>query len=467
MSMELWIRRLVPGQPIVFLNDAIKYVPFSPRLNDSDVFIHGQDGQDQAAADLQNVWETYEGFLPAATAVETIRQLTIFFDMARHHSIERVGPPVFLFFKRNAAADEGRSELMGGRVFIDERTIVDNHGDHKNPRVRVRIVWKRKPWWDLEEVELPLTNRNGTAVTGGLAIGNHHDGTTDNFVTIADTAVEGGFPAAMRLQFKNTTAGTNRANRLYVGCMNRSNVFDFAHIIQGQSSALGSSVSDAGASGGAYRTQSWSGTSETILFRWEIPQATLNVASGRYYRILLWLFSALAGSVTDLEVQWRLRLGAASILSQTEWEPLPTGRKLVESASIQLPPRPLGDGLEGMNYYPLDLLLVARRLGGASTTLDVDFLQITPLDGYRSYRSLGFQIDTDVVLVDDGVANHLYTIDWSTSGAVSNYVANGPHIRLYPNHTNRLYFLVSGTTGDSISRTAEVQIYYRPRVLSL
>jgi hypothetical protein len=83
--------------------------------------------------------------------------------------------------------------------------------------------------------------------------------------------------------------------------------------------------------------------------------------------------------------------------------PLATGRRLIESLSVQLPPRTVGAAAE---HYPLSLALFGRRLGGASTTVNLDFVQLSPLDSWRAFRSTGFQMAHNVSLVDDGPEGH-------------------------------------------------------------
>jgi hypothetical protein len=473
MSLTLYITDDAPGgaEEKVDLNgvdaDVIDYIPYSPRVNDQDTAVIGQDGADQAAADLGNVWEPaevwFKGNYDAAEA--TARRLTRLFHRARQHSLDGVGQPIRVYFRANSGKPLARAKLMMGRVFINERTFTHDHGQSsKNPRVRGRVIFKRDPVWELERTAVPLSNRNGSNNTSGLGIATHHDGSNDNFVDIAAASVVGGWPAAAEVEIYNTFDSSNRTNRIYLAHNWRSSPAAFSHILQGQAAAGGTSESSASASGGAYRRREWSGTAETNLFEWTLPMALLNAAQGNYFRIMAWLLSN--SSATDLEIQWRVRIASLTSLFETDWVPLATGRRLIESLSVQLPPRTVGAAVD---HYPLSLALYGRRLGGASTTINLDFVQLSPLDSWRAYRSTAFQLAHNARLVDDGIEGHLYTIGWSgaANGRLPNYVAGGEAVQLFPGRDQRLYFLMSGNTSDSIDRTAQVRVWYRPRTITL
>jgi hypothetical protein len=473
MSFTLYITDDAPGgaEEKVELNgvdaDVIEYIPYSPRVNDQDTAVIGQDGADQAAADLGNVWEPaevwFKGDYDAAEA--TGRKLTRLFHRARQYAADGVGRPIRVYFRANNSKPLARAKLMMGRVFINERTFTHDHGQSsKNPRVRGRVILKRDPVWELPRTAVPLTNRYGSNNTSGLRVDAHHDGTHDNFVAIAAADLIGGWPATAEVEIKNTHNNANRTNRVYLAHNWRSSPGSFDHILQGQDATGGTSESSAAASGGAYRQRVWSGTAETNLFEWDLPTALLNAAQGNYFRLMTWLHTT--NSATDLEIQWRVRVASLTSLFETDWVPLATGRRLIESLSVQLPPRTVGAAAE---HYPLSLALYGRRLGGASTTVNLDFVQLSPLDSWRAFRSTGFQMAHNVSLVDDGPAGHLYTVGWSgtPNGRLPNYVAGGEPLQLFPGRDQRLYFLMSGTTSDTLDKTAEVKLWYRPRTISL
>ena len=70
----------------------------------------------------------------------------------------------------------------------------------------VDLVFTREDHFDGEQVALPLSNRNGTRVTTGLAVSNHADSGHDNFVSIAADDLLTELPAPLRLEITNTTA---------------------------------------------------------------------------------------------------------------------------------------------------------------------------------------------------------------------------------------------------------------------
>jgi hypothetical protein len=471
MSLTLYITDDAPGgaEEKVDLNgvdaQVIDYVPYSPRVNDQDTAVIGQDGAEQAAADLGNVWEPAEVWFTGDydDAEATSRRLTRLFNRARLHANDGLGRPIRVYFRANSGKPLARAKLMMGRVFINERTITHQHGQSdRNPRVRGRIIIKRDPVWELPRTAVPLSNVHGTGVTAGLTVNNHYTASHSNSVAILAADVVGGWPANAELEITNSYNNSVRTSRIYVSHGWRSDLGAGGHRLQGQDASGGSSIASGSASGGAYRQRAWSGTAETNLFEWTLPTSLLNGAAGHAFKMMMFLFSTNAA--TDLEVQWRVRIASLSSLLETDWVPLATGRKVIESLALNLPPNGVGPASQ---HYPLTLALYGRRLGGASTTLNLDFIQISPIDSWRVYRPTGFNLAYLARLVDDGLEGHLYTTGWSTAGKLPNYVAGGSPIQLFPDRDQRLHFLMSGDTGDSIERTATIKLWYRPRTITL
>jgi len=102
---------------------------------------------------------------------------------------------------------------------------------------------------------------------------------------------------------------------------------------------------------------------------------------------------------------------------------------------------------------------------GSSINLNLDFLQITPLDGWRLLECSGYGVLQNSRIVDDGF-NDVFWIDTGSESDKAGYlVAHGSPIELYPGKKQKLHFLIHSNIGNTaeIARTASIKLFYRPR----
>lgn len=319
-------------------------------------------------------------------------------------------------------------------------------GSHDRARgsLTVKLNLRCAAGWEAAEVELPL-RQGGAAVSGGLSVMNHVDGGQGhlNYVDIAAGDLRGDAAGALRLEMTNCAA-TNLGD-VWV-CLNAwGSPADFQHILEGEAGTGGSVVMQGGCSGGALRRVSVS-ASESTLLAWALDQTQLAQCAGRVFRPLVRL--AAAPVFTDVWLWWQVQLNGA-VLWESPRDVLESGKAVQELPPLRLLPGSIA------NPRPLEVCL--RGVGAAgSYNLDVDFLQLCPLDGWRHYRAAA-GVAPGETLVDDGFSGRVSTR--ASSGQALSHAVQGAPLLLPPGQAARLIFLHTGGVEDALM----VRAFYRPR----
>ncbi|MGA9397057.1 MAG: hypothetical protein WBV22_02250 [Anaerolineaceae bacterium] len=306
------------------------------------------------------------------------------------------------------------------------------------------------------ELELPLTNRNGSRVTGGLAITNHADGAHDNSILIDGEDVNGDLPGCIKLAVTNTSGGA--ALRTLIVALNvNSNPIGFEPVFEAETGAGGVTTPSSTCSGGGYKALSWTGSDEVELLSWVMNAARVQDAGGNAFRFLL----RLAGAVSYLDLWLRLRVKGGtgdSVVGETDWAPVKAGDGLQELGPLPLPPGSLPPGATGM---PLKLVLVARRQSAGSHALNLDYLALLAVDGFRRYQAV-VPLPVTGQLVDDPLG--VVASYQSGSGWLATHLALGAPLELEPGVSQRLSFFHDEEGGLApVERSLSVRAWFRPR----
>jgi hypothetical protein len=284
-------------------------------------------------------------------------------------------------------------------------------------------------------------------------------------VAIAGSAVEGVIPAPVRLELTNTYNVSERAYDFLLGHNVFANPGTLVHILEGEDTAYvaggAAATADANSSGGYYQTATWAGDSETLLYRFVLSASLLAACAGNYFRLLT-RFATAPGTGIKVKPKIKFPSGSALTVVGEAQEVTLASVRLQDLGVLQIPPWLTGE----TSLYPVDLCLYGRKTGGGS--VDLDFIQLTTLDGYRVLTPRGYGAPYLVRVADDGIAGSLWTDNWATSGKTGHYIGSGQAIHLWPGRDQRLYLLVTDSAGDAeIARTTSVRVYYRPRRLTL
>jgi len=461
-----------------------------------------------------------------ADLAEKIRAINRAFEWARNH---KTGPNgVYLNFAVDESLDAWRSRITDGELHLDAGLTRRWRGYI----ALASLIIERAPYWEGPETQIPLSNSLASGNTSGLTVYNprihrssntisfeaatkkildsgnglvdflagmtveiegssSNDGTytiTDgghagyfvvaetvvdeaagnyvgidgpvcNYAEIAAAVVEGDLPAAARLEITNNYNSASRAGPIWIGHNVESDPGNFSHILEAEDASGETTTDSYSLSGNQYKKCDWSDTAETDLLTWELSTELLNQLAGRYVRIIGMFTGAIP---SGLWMRFKVKFTLTTL-----WEgplTLVGAGSLQELISLRLPPYLLGAG----DLYPLDLVMSAKIGSAGSHSFGLDYLQLTPLDGWRKLIQKGYGLDYQTRVVDDAIDGYLYTDGWTPAGKTGHYVGYGEPILLYPGKLQRLYFLhMNMTSGATIYRTLSIKIFYRPRRLTV
>lgn len=443
---------------------AESYAPATPELSVIEAVAQAvRDGGDVTAATRRNVAETVTLAVVASafsTVQTAMRGLETLLQQALHRQSTGKGAQVWVEYRAADSGDVYRSELLYGRLEPDPE--MTSAAWVAASAVRCVVMWQRRFFWEGARAELALDNTStASKATGGVTVYNHHDSTSghDNYVDIAAGDVGGVLPTPLELSFYNSYNSATRTYNVHIA----NNVFasptTFTHILEAEDctavSGGAAATASASSSNGYYQAATWASDGETMALRWNLSAAFLAKAKGNRFRVL---GRVASGTSTGLRAQLKTFLAVTAIAETPE---VAVDDGLVDFGVVQLPPYLTGE----TDLYALTFELRGRRTGGA--TLNLDYLQFTPLDGYRVLIPRGYGALYTTTIVDNGITGSLY-VDWAGSGKTGHYIAHGSPVLLWPSVAQRLYFLCTNSAGGSdIDRTHTVRVYYRPRLLTI
>lgn len=364
------------------------------------------------------------------------------------------GDDVFVLYTAASGEEEYRSRVYGGKLVWPENVDRRRLGGP----VEVGLIWDRNGYWeDVDLVELPLTNGNGTAVTGGLGIQNHDDATAghDNYVEIDDGNALGDLPGALKIELTNTIGASQDYGNMWVG----HNFGDepLNRILEAEAGSGGVNTASAAASGGFYRALTVPTSYSAAIWDFLLSNTELDAFGGRPAALLARFQSSPTSGIT---MHWRLTNSSVEVYRSPE---VVLGLSQLQLTGVlRLPP-----ALRLMeDMSSLQLSLYARHASG--TTLNLDFVQLTPTDGFRrlytlaSSPSVSFPNGGVLGMDDSDGEDRLYWFDGGKYYPL--WSAEGVPLRLEPGKTQRLYFLHDEQGyGSVIGDTWSVRAWVRAR----
>lgn len=375
-------------------------------------------------------------------------------------------PPgaLLLFIQRDGETAPWESQVFGGRLELA--------GDHlQRERQRhsqgVRLILQREDAWEYTDpYAVPLSNTNASRTTGGLLVHNHFDSTPghENYAEVAAADAPGDLPARLRIEMKHIHKSGAALGSVYIHQLVENLSASLPNVLEGETAVPGSGVirtllSAAAYSGGQAARLEWGGTpAETELARWSLSGSFLAWAVNKPLRPVL-RFACVPAS-SDLWLGWQVVSGG-----QTIWNSppllIPPGQALVDLPALCLPPPPLVGPLGQAVPAGLDLLLTARKAASGACSLEVDVIQLLPLDAWR--RLLAARtLDYGQWLVDDGPEGAVYGLQ-PLYERIPGYAAVGEPLRLHPGRLQRFYFLNFYGNQSLIDLNLTVQMSARVR----
>lgn len=385
-----------------------------------------------------------------ADIAQGVSSLERLLHWARALANDPLGEPVYLTCRDLEGEEEWRSPLRDGWLEL-------TGGQRSHGSVGARLHLRRDNYWEAAEAPLPLSNRNASRTTQPLLVYNHHDGHSghDNFAEIAASDVSGDQPAPVRLELTNLAGGATTC--VWVGLdQHRVGGQFFSPWLEAETGLGAVPLVDPTCSGEAQVSLSWSGTQVNELLRWTVASPQPDLAAGRFFQGILRLAGG-GSQAGDLWLRTRLEL-EDSVIWEGAWVLIPVNQELVELNLLPLPPLLAGMG----SLAGLDLVLQGYSISGGMHSLQVDYLHLTPLDGWRKLVSVERGLPEGSTLYEDGFLGEVYTGFGSLFSG--DFTVYGDPIFIIPGKAQRLYILQSVDVGQApAGRTLQVKAAYRPR----
>lgn len=448
------------GTDTVSLTDSgvflTRYSPQPPSVRANSV--RGLDGDDVSDPVYENVTETIE-LLPYANSTSTLQAVVNgierLVDYARQRQRYRSGPRVYLQLQVDGEGSTYRSEILHGRFEPGEESLAV-WGNYQFPS---KLYITRRYFWEGALTELQLSSTGVGAATGGRTIHNHDDSDAfnDNWVQIAAAQVGGAIPAPLRIALQNTTGSAQGYRNIYMSVNAYSDPANFTHIIEGETivSGYGTATSLSTCSGGSYVARSLS--AGTTQMHWPITSAQLQDTQGRDFRLIM-----------RITTQPSLNIYATACIYDTDGLiPLAIGDEVLISTSanalIDLGTLPIPPGGYNTTFGAARLVMLLRTSG--STSIGIDFIQLTPTDSFRRLYQRGYNAPSNSYIIDDGIEG--YTVLQESSVDYPIYTVYNSPLTVFPNRLQRIIILHDEGSSAPVANTFSIRAYYRPRRLTI
>lgn len=409
---------------------------------------------------VSSVSERFDVLLRGVPSIsEAVRQINRAFEYAREHTYD--DDAVYLNWSIDNSAT-WRTRVYDGRVLLSD--ALDRY--YRQGKARIGVALEHAPWWEGPEVQVRLTNPNGTEVTSALRVYSCNDQAGSapniraNYCDINGSDIDGDIPGATRLEMTNEYS--TGLSRIYIGQSWHTPV-NFATTYEAENSTAGTGITSNSvlASAGSYKTFTISNNASVVIGQWTLSAATLSAAAGQFVKPILVFFTS---SSTSLRFHFELYAGSSLIWMGPVVMFDPGYMRLIrEMPAMRLPPTPLHGG----NLAEMTLKLVAENLTGGNVTMSYDYLGLLPVDRYRQLGTPWAAAGDRVV--DDGINGVVYLDNGSGGYRVPAINALYEPIYLMPKLNQRLMFYLHSIYGDSapIIMSILVKLFYRPRRLSV
>jgi hypothetical protein len=429
------------------------YTPRTPEDSLNVVASNWRNGGEIVAQAKRNVTESVSVILAGSSSVVIgqVRAIEALFPVEEAQR-RSASDKLYAQYRQEATGDVYRSEVLAGRVEWSPSLF---SAGLASGAVEVTIIWQRRWFWeDTVLRDVPLSNGNGSNVTNGLTIWNHDDSGTghDNWVSVGAASVGGVIPAPAQIEME--TLQDIWLQKMCIGHNVQAAPTSLGVMLEGESSVKGgSNQADANASNGAWRQVSWSTNANgVVIFQWNLSASKLAQMKGNYFRVLARIYSVPSDAYVTVSLRYPTNFLQMTIASTQE--------AAIQNAYLQ-------DW--GLLQIPdltntVELALVVAIRSATAGTLTLDFLQLTPVDSWRQWSQIGYDLETGDTYVDDGKRA------WWQDGAGLQYpllIADGNPIVLWPGRDQRLYFLAGGTVSMYPEWQFKVKVKYRPRRLTV
>jgi hypothetical protein len=409
-------------------------------------------------SDKDQVTDKIEIFLKGTPAqisdgVRTIEQIILrsYLNDQGHYPT-----PQYLRFQLESGGDYYYAEFQNPYL----TTNAQGYSTHYKGSIMLNLIYKRSNsfYGDLEP--LPLTGRNGTDLTTGIDISNHTDyhAIDGSSIYIKPTDLTSPLPSPLRVELENTYA-TDKLKDIFIGIYQHPTNDDedtFFHNAPDLSG--GSLLMNLNAINDYYRRLTWSTTTWTALCSVTLTLDLVDELAGHSYRPFIHLLNSHV--YPDLFLKFHFQRGIYTVYSSESIYADP------DYDYLFFPPMPIPPNrvLRETLPHSLDLVLYAFKPTTGTYTLDIDQLQLFPLDGAANFLGF-FNMTQDDKFIYDAFRG-LHNVRYSAAGSETvSHVLQGAPLMAQPGVYNRLFFIMANQNNTvDIARTANIKVSHRKRL---
>lgn len=446
----------------------------------SGAIVLAANGYTPKTGDGDTITESANVIISGATfaaIAETVRKIGQFMDAAALWQKNKDRNRYYVGFTPvTGTITEYLSELVAGRVVLDNSSLITSANGLK---ANAQIVFVRRNWW---EENTAIGNPLMLSKTGGASWSGSASGSVvmNNYYVEASRSTSGSknyayadfgigimsgsyfdTPAPVAISLSAPSSGSPA--RYFISLQNPANEssaypYHWLTAVSGSATipASGSVVVDTTASSGSYIAQPLSST-DLAMVTASIGINTTNQFGGQFASLIMRTVGVVG---TGVWVKPSL-LNANMTIWEGDWSLLQAGHELHEIGIVQLPP-----GLYA-TFGSLQLKLTGKNTSGSARQLNMDYIQMTPLSGYRKLVMVpsGSALSGDNVIDDSHMG---YTAVLNGAAYRVNFVAYGEPIMLSPSRLNIFTVLCELSDGTApIDLTHTFQVNYWPRKLVL
>lgn len=384
---------------------------------------------------------------------------------------------VLLRFRFESADDVYQSRILSGRVIHNSAM----HHHYNRNRMRCTVIIERDPWWEkYNEAYVPLTNGNGTDITGGSFIRVYNCGDNasvdtsydrDNWVTIDGVNdLEGDMPAPVKIIYYNLADLDIHIRTIMMFNNVYANPAHFDPIIEAEE--YGTDTTLTGASAGYVGQFSIANDSEVMWWTLDVDSQVRYASGENFVAVMRFKYDSIT-NLSNLKFKVELYEATQGTIYLSDYF-YPVGNATGEPVLAISPAFKLSYGdFKNHNLTGYTLRLYAYQESGSTITLVMDDLHLYPV-GDGKFRQLG-RADADLRIgfdsfefsEDDSRTNRFY--EYQGSPTYSSFFIQDKlgKLMVFPGINQKISWIFGMTTADTQTKINSaylgVSMSYRPR----
>ena len=455
------------------------YVPQAPDLSTLDTNSILSDGGERPVATYRNVTETARIMISASTpsAVQSGKQdIQKLFNYAVFRQRNRTGSPVYVQFTPDSSTCTLRSEILNGKIDFTNDAL---GWRWKEGKVEMLVTWTRRYFWESASVNAMLSNFVTTAAS--VSIGNANDTTYNNFGQIS--SISGELPAPAIIKLTNTSGSNLPITDIHIS--HNTYVYgsaSFHPVLNGKlegenmTAAPGVTITACGQGGLLANSGSYgrfaipaASTTQIAMARVALSGSDIGICAGRSFNILMRKhFPTYTPTSASVYLQAKMSKWIVSTCytelsegAETQWDQT---QKLQNIGVLKIPP-----SLGGVNV-PAGVAFSVFVRSSVAASLSIDCFYLCPSDGYIVVKPYGLYLDSGSAVVIDQDSDITYECNPTNTLANKSEFGGvlGKKINLMPGAASQHIFVYI-TEGSimNLSRTSNLEIWYRPKYLTV